>query len=219
MMSILKRIKILSFLSVILTVSVNSGVGAQTLSDALSKGESLALSAGVGGQVARVLVRSGEQVKKGQLLLELGSTTYQSQLDAARSKQVFVSFKLQLLEEDYARQQELHDEGSFSSVELQLLELKVKQAQSELAAARATVDVAAAKLTFPKIYAPIAGQITAVGFIASISTISAIAAVRHISLLPLAATLSLKYREGLGSRGCSVVSHIPTTRSAFIATE
>jgi RND family efflux transporter MFP subunit len=162
MMSILKRIKILPFLSVVLTVLVNSGVGAQTLSDALSKGESLALSAGVGGQVARVLVRSGEQVKKGQLLLELGSTTYQSQLDAARSKQVFVSFKLQLLEEDYARQQELHDEGSFSSVELQLLELKVKQAQSELAAARATVDVAAAKLTFTKIYAPIDGQITAV---------------------------------------------------------
>ncbi len=161
-MSILKRIKILPFLSVILPVLVNSGVGAQTLSDALSKGEALALSAGVGGQVARVLVSSGEQVKKGQLLLELGSITYQSQLDAARSKQAFVSFKLQLLEEDYARQQELHEEGSFSTVELQLLELKVKQARSELAAARAAVDIAAAKLTFTKIYAPVDGQITAV---------------------------------------------------------
>jgi membrane fusion protein (multidrug efflux system) len=146
-MNILKRINLL-FLGVIFTVLVNYGVGAQTLSDALSKGEALALSAGVGGQVARVLVKTGEQVKKGQLLLELGSTTYQSQLDAARSKQAFVSFKLQLLEEDYARQQELHEEGSFSTVELQLLELKVKQARSELAAA--------------KIYAPVDGQITAV---------------------------------------------------------
>lgn len=100
---------------------------AQSLSDALSNGEALALSAGVSGQVARVLVKPGENVEQGQLLLSLGATTYQSRLDATRAVQAHAQFNLQLIEEDFARQQELYEEGSLSAVELQQLELQVKR--------------------------------------------------------------------------------------------
>ncbi len=135
---------------------------AQSLSDGLENGESLALSAGVSGQVARVLVKPGEQVEKGQLLLSLGTTTYQSRLDATRAAQVHARFKLQLVEADYARQQELYEEGSLSTVELQQLDLLVMQARMQLAAANAALDVATANLAFTKIVAPADGRITAV---------------------------------------------------------
>ena len=135
---------------------------AQSLSDALSNGEALALSAGVSGQVARVLVKPGDQVKQGQLLLSLGTTTYQSRLDATQAAQAHARFKLQLVEADYARQQELYEEGSLSTVELQQLDLQVKQARMQLASASAAVDVAAANLSFTKIVAPVDGRITAV---------------------------------------------------------
>ncbi len=135
---------------------------AQTLSDALASGEALGLRAGVSGQVAEVLVAVGDRVEKGQHLLSLGSRTYQARLDAARTKQAQLAFELQLVEEDYARQQELYDEGSLSTVELQLYELKVKQARSQLAQVNADTAVAAANLEYTRIVAPMNGQITAV---------------------------------------------------------
>jgi RND family efflux transporter MFP subunit len=153
----IKRLMLAAALAAGCTSSV-----AQSLSDALSSGEDLALSAGVNGQVARVLVVPGEQVKKGQLLLSLSTTTYQSRLEATQVTQEHARFRLQLLEENYARQQELYEEGSFSAVELQQLDLLVKQARMQLASAKAAVDVATANLSFTKIVAPADGRITAV---------------------------------------------------------
>jgi len=150
------------FVSCVVLAAFGASSAAQTLSDALSDGEALALSPGVSGQVAKVLVKPGEQVKKGQLLLSLGDTTYKSRLEAVRATQAHAKFRLQLLEEDYARQEELYEEGSLSTVELQLLDLVVKQARMELASARAAVDVATANLAFTKIIAPVDGEITAV---------------------------------------------------------
>jgi multidrug efflux pump subunit AcrA (membrane-fusion protein) len=76
--------------------------------------------------------------------------------------QTHARFKLQLVEADYARQQELYEEGSLSAVELQQLDLQVLQARMQLAAANAAVDVATANLAFANIVAPADGQITAV---------------------------------------------------------
>ncbi|MCP4009177.1 MAG: efflux RND transporter periplasmic adaptor subunit [Proteobacteria bacterium] len=150
------------FVAGIFIAACSAGSVAQTLSDALSDGEVLALSPGVSGQVAEVLVDPGELVKKGQLLLSLGDTTYKSRLEAVRATHAHAKFRLQLLEEDYARQEELYEEGSLSAVELQQLDLVVKQARMELAIARAAVDVAMANLAFTKIIAPADGEITAV---------------------------------------------------------
>lgn len=150
------------FLSAFVIAIFSATSAAQVLSDGLSKGEVLTLSPGVSGQVAEVLVKPGDQVKKGQLLLALGDATYQSRHEAVKATQVHAKLSVQLLEEDYARQQELYEEGSLSSVELQLLDLVVKQARMELASARAAVDVAAANLAYTKIIAPVEGEIVAV---------------------------------------------------------
>ena len=160
-MNIVKRCDKRLVLAAVLLACSTASV-AQSLSDDLSNGEALALSTGVSGQVARVLVKPGEQVKKGQLLLSLGTISYQSRLDATQAVQAHARFKLQLVEADYARQQELYEEGSLSAVELQQLDLQVMQARMQLAAANAAVDVATANLAFANIVAPADGRITAV---------------------------------------------------------
>ena len=160
-MNDLRWVKV-SILSAVLGLTFFAAAGAQTLSDALSKGEALGLSPGVNGQVAEIMVKPGDRVKKGQLLLTLDATVYQSRLAAKLALQEVASLALQLLEEDYARQQELYEEGSLSSVELQQLDLRVMQARSELAKARVGVSVASRKLAYTKIIAPADGEISAV---------------------------------------------------------
>jgi len=159
MIKMMRRIKLF-----VLSIAVffSAGSGAQTLSDALSNGEMLALSPGVGGQVAEVLVKPGERVRKGQVLLVLDRATFQSRLSARQAVLEYAAFKLQLLEEDYARQRELYEEGSLSTVELQQLDLGVMQAQSELAVAQAKHAVMAEKLANMRIVAPADGEIAAV---------------------------------------------------------
>lgn len=133
----------------------------QTLNDVLAQDGVLALRAGVGGEVVNVNVEQGEQVAKGQLLLKLGDRVQASQLKAAEAALVYLSFKLQLAEENYERQQELYDEGSLSTVELQLIELGVLHDKSVVASARAVVDEVKQNLAYTQIIAPADGKVIA----------------------------------------------------------
>ena len=169
--AVIKYVKHLGVGAVVLAYSLSAG--AQTLSDALQDDGILALSPGVSGQVAEVLVQPGDQVEKGQLLLTLGATTYQSRFDATKSIQTHALFNLQLLEDDYSRQQELYEEGSLSSVELQQLDLQVKKAGMALALAKAAVGVAAANLAYTRIIAPVGGEISAVPLVGQRVSINA----------------------------------------------
>ena len=134
---------------------------AQSLDDVLMQDGVLALRAGVGGEVVSVSVEQGEQVTKGQLLLKLGDRVQGSTLKAAQASLTHLNFKLQLAEEDYERQQELYDEGSLSTVELQLIELGVLHDKSVAASARAAVDVAEQNLSYTQIIAPADGKVIA----------------------------------------------------------
>ena len=133
----------------------------QTLSDTLGKDGVLGLSAGISGEVSSIRVQYGERVKKGQLLLTLDDRVQASALKAMQAKLEYLSFKLQLAEEDYERQQELYDEGSLSTVELQLLELGVLHDKSAVTEAHAAVDHAMQNLAYAQIIAPADGEIVA----------------------------------------------------------
>lgn len=137
-------------------------VQAQNLSDALERGQTLALGVGVNGQVTEILVAPGDIVEQGQHLLSINAEQYRSQLEAAQANLDYANFKTQLADEDYERQQELFEEGSLSTVELQGYELIVKQAKSERAAARAGVHAAKQDLASAEIMAPAKGEIVAV---------------------------------------------------------
>lgn len=133
----------------------------QTVNNVLAQDGVLALRAGVSGEVVSINVEQGDQVAKGQVLLKLGDSVQKSALNAAQAELAYLSFKLQLAEEDYERQQELYDEGSLSTVELQLVVLGVLHDKSAVALARAAVNVAEQSLAYTQIIAPADGEVIA----------------------------------------------------------
>ncbi len=163
----MKVLLILGMMGVCATLSAQTHI----LSDALAQGEVLALGVGVSGQIEEVLVAPGDKVEKGQHLLSLNTKRFQSKLDAALMRVDFLKFNSQLAEEDYARQQELYEEGSLSTVELQILELNVKKAKSELATARAIYHGANRDLANAQIFALTSGEITAVPLVGQYVTV------------------------------------------------
>ncbi len=148
-----------------LSLAVVSIVNAQTLSDQLGSGEPIGLRVGISGEVAELFVEAGDRIKAGELLLKLNTEHFLSELNAAQAKLDAVNYQYQLSKENFARQQELYDEGSLSTVELQQLELGVKQVKAERAQARTGVSTAKRKLANAQIISPVAGEIIAVPLI------------------------------------------------------
>lgn len=109
----------------------------QTLSDMVSDGKPLALRVGVSGEVGQVLVKQGEQVSKGQLLLKLDDTVFKAQLEAAAAYLEQSEAKSKLHKGDYEREQELYAEGSSSTVRLQQQENQWLASKAEYAQAKA----------------------------------------------------------------------------------
>ena len=158
------KLKVSSCVSRIMLVTALFAVqaGAQTLSDAIANGAALELGVGVSGEVADVLVSSGENVQQGELLLKLDAVPFQAELNRAAAQLAYAREKHQLQQDDYDRQNELYEEGSLSTVELQILGLQVKQAAAELAAARADYQLAEWRLKQAQIVAPVDGEIVAI---------------------------------------------------------
>jgi len=144
-----------------LAVFAGPFASAQTLSDALANGGEMALGVGVSGEVSEVLVKTGENVQQGELLLKLDTVPFQAELNKASAALAYAKEKHQLQQENFERQNELYEEGSLSTVELQVIGLAVKQTAAEVAAAQADYQLAEWHLKQATIIAPIDGEITA----------------------------------------------------------
>jgi len=99
-----------------------------------------------GGEVLRVLVEEGDQVKAGQLLAVLDGR--QARLEAAQARAQFAK-----AERDYRRQLELRDRGLVSAGAIEGLKF-------DLDNLRATYDLAELQVSYTEIRAPFAGLVT-----------------------------------------------------------
>ncbi len=147
---------------VMVGILIAGGVHAQTLSDALAEDQLLGLSVAVSGEVSELSVSVGDQVQKGQLLLSLDRSVLDAERHAASARLSQMRFQLQLQEEEYERQQELYDEGSMSTVELQMQELAVLQSKTALALADADLKRAEQHRSLAQIIAPAEAEVVAV---------------------------------------------------------
>ncbi len=152
----------LKWLVVVFTVFSASGVYAQVLSDSIAEGAALELSPGVSGEVSEVLVNVGENVQQGKLLLRLDTTQLHAMKDQAAADMAYHQEKHKLAKQHYDRQQELYDEGSLSTVELEMVGLEVTAAAADLARANAASITAKWMLSQAEIRAPFDGEIIAV---------------------------------------------------------
>ncbi|WP_176516636.1 efflux RND transporter periplasmic adaptor subunit [Pseudomonas faucium] len=128
------------------------------------------------GQIRTLHVEAGDQVHKGQLLVEIDPSTQQARLDAGRFS--IDNLKAQLAEQQaqyllaqqqHKRQRELAAAGATRAEDLQAADaqLKVTQAriamyQAQIRQAQANLRSDEAELGYTRIYAPMDGTVVAV---------------------------------------------------------
>lgn len=130
----------------------------------------------VSGQVTRLFVTSGDEVKRGDLLAEIDPSILQARVDAGRAQLAMLEAQLQerqaqvlLAQQQDARQQQLmaqnatstelaqtaHAEYAVAQARVRQLQASIQQTSSELKADEAT-------LGYTRIYAPMSGTVLTV---------------------------------------------------------
>ncbi len=128
------------------------------------------------GQIRKLHVEPGDQVKEGQLLVEIDPSTQQARLDAGRYSIDNLKAQLaeqqaqyKLAEQQYKRQQSLAAGGATREEDVQTAQaqLKVTQARidmyrAQILQAQASLRSDEAELGYTRIYAPMSGTVVAV---------------------------------------------------------
>lgn len=127
------------------------------------------------GQIKTIHVEVGDEVKEGQLLVEIDPSTQKAKLDASRYAVENLTAQLQeqralhnLAKQKYQRQQNLAKGGATREEDIQsaLAEVRTTQAridmfQAQIRQAQASLRSDEAELGYTRIYAPMAGTVVA----------------------------------------------------------
>lgn len=134
------------------------------------------VGAQVSGQLEKLHVDVGSDVKAGDLLAEIDATVYAAKVDATRAQLrnqqaqlLDREAQLQLSQINFQRTKNLFKEEAATTESLQTAEANLKSAQAQLKALQAQIEqtestlrVEAANLNYAKIYAPIDGTVVSI---------------------------------------------------------
>jgi multidrug efflux system membrane fusion protein len=113
----------------------------------------------IDGQLARVLVREGQQVTRGQLLAEIDPAPLRVALAQAQGQQQQNLAQLRNAESELARYQQLFQRDAVARQTLERQGALVQQLRGTLQIDQAQVDNAQLQLSYTRITAPIAGRV------------------------------------------------------------
>lgn len=108
-------------------------------------------------QVKAVLVRQGQAVKKGQLLLKLDDAIVRQQVAAARQQSEGIKTQLAYAKNIAQRQQNLWDKGIGTEVQLITAKNNVATLESQLKAANEQTQIAVEQLNTANVYSDVTG--------------------------------------------------------------
>ena len=131
------------------------------------------VGAQVSGQITRLHVQPGAQVKKGQLLVEIDPSVQQATVDASRAALAGLRAQLadqraqhRLAEQQHARQLQMDRDGATRQEDLQTAEAnrlsagaRIDLLKAQIAQTQATLQADEARLGYTRIFAPMAGTI------------------------------------------------------------
>ena len=120
------------------------------------------LTTRVSGVVDQVLVKSGQRVSKGTVLLRLGQTILQARVDEATAEHMRAQVDEKDATREMGRAQEMFDRTVSSTSELDAAQLRQARAQATLAAAAARRVIAEQNLKDAVLRAPFDGVVSAI---------------------------------------------------------
>lgn len=113
----------------------------------------------VNGVVLKRLFREGSTVRAGQQLFQIDPIVYRAALDSAQASVAKGQANLAQATAQVERYQPLADANAVSKQEFTTLMTAQKQAEADLASARAAAQTAQINLDYAAVYAPISGRI------------------------------------------------------------
>ena len=125
-------------------------------------GAEVNVGSSVSGVVMRLFVRIGDRVGKGQLLAELDSRELTARRDADLAAAHLAQADLDYARVDLRRKQELHAANIIALSALNVAQQAYAVAEQQCEQARANLADATTQLSYTKIFAPIAGVVSAV---------------------------------------------------------
>lgn len=162
-----------------LKVAVETGIKREIVEVITANGKiqpetEVTISPDVSGEIVDLVIREGDEVKKGQYLLKIKPEAYQmarnraeASLNNARARQKQAEAQLEMANLDYKRNKQLYEdeaistsefEQSFTSYNTSLAEKEASEFSVQ--SAQATLDEADESLTKTSVYAPMAGTVS-----------------------------------------------------------
>lgn len=111
------------------------------------------------GQIVKMPVSTGSQVKPGDLLVQIDPRDAQNRYDQAVAALKAAQANVQVTQAQYQRNRQLQQQGVITAPELEQTQLAYANAQSQLATARTNLELARIALEDVTIRAPIAGTV------------------------------------------------------------
>lgn len=137
-------------------------VAAEELTGTLEWARRVELSTPLSGRISKVLVRPGQRVKQGELLVELDPRSWQAQATEARAGVKKAQVDAEEAERELKRTQEMYDRTMLSEHERQLGEIAAERARANLSEAKAKLVQAETDLEYSRVMAPFDGVVVAV---------------------------------------------------------
>ncbi len=177
---------------------------------------------GMGGQVKQVLVKQGQFVKKGQLLLRLDNSIQAQQVQAARQQAAGIKTQLALAKSLYERQKNLWDKGIGTEVQLLTAKTNVTALENSLTQIGEQVKLAQAQLNTANVYSDVSGVADVVNIrvgenFSGIGAMGAQIKIVNKSSLKVISSIPENYL-GTVSRGTAVVITMPDTKKTYNST-
>ena len=177
---------------------------------------------GMGGQVKAVLVKQGQFVKKGQLLLRLDNAIQSQQVQTAKQQAAGIRTQLSLAKSLYERQKNLWDKGIGTEVQLLTAKTNVTSLENTLAQIAEQVKLAQEQMNTANVYSDVNGVADVVNIRVG-ETFSGMGAtgpqikIVNRSSLKVIGNIPENYLGTVG-RGTAVIVTMPDTKRVFNST-
>ncbi|WP_313651778.1 efflux RND transporter periplasmic adaptor subunit [Pantoea sp.] len=120
--------------------------------------QSVQLRPRISGYIDSVNYREGDEVRKGQVLFTIDDRSYRAALEQARAELARARSQASLARSESGRSEKLIDTQAISREAWEQRRAAASQAQAEVLAAEAAVDMAQLNLDFTRVTAPIDGR-------------------------------------------------------------